>query len=303
MSAIDAADKLWSEFLATRDQQTRDELVRQYTPLVYFVVGRLGIPPTSLLEADDLIGYGMIGLLTAIDRFDPERGTRFEAFATPRIRGSVIDHIRTLNWLPRTTVSRIRQLETTLATLEQCLGRPAKEEEVANEIGVSVERYRQILLDASTTVLSLDSQLNTLDNGVSPLQDMLEDTDTPSPVEEAERHELAVALATALERLPEREQLLLALYYQEELTMKEISKVLSVSESRVCQLHMQAIMRLRSMLHAPQSDEHQKASYPSAKNDHQVQRTSQQKSKNTLSQPETQGVEALAGGKRKRLVS
>src|SRR5216110_1352907 len=155
-------DDIWAEFVVTRHSQLRDELVTEYAPLVRFVVSRLGIPPTTLLEADDLISYGLIGLINAIDRFDPSRGVRFEAFASVRIRGAVIDQLRTLNWLPRSAISRIRQIESTLATLEQQLGRPAREEEVAREIGVTTERYRQMLLETNSTVLSLDAPLSSL---------------------------------------------------------------------------------------------------------------------------------------------
>ena len=154
MSGAGVRNNLWTEFTETREQKIREELITEYAPLVRFVVGRLGIPPTSLLEIDDLVSYGMIGLINAIDRFDLVRGVPFEAFATPRIRGAVIDHLRSLNWQPRSAVSRIRQVEAALSSVEQRMGRPAKEEEVAGELGVSVERYRQILLDASTTVLS-----------------------------------------------------------------------------------------------------------------------------------------------------
>src|SRR6266545_4834309 len=187
MSAAAAIDDIWAEFAETRQKKLRDELIIEYTPFVRFVVGRLGIPPTSLLEMDDLLSYGTIGLISAIERFDPARGIRFETFATSRIRGAVIDQLRTLNWLPRTAVSRVRQIEQALAGLEQRLGRPAKEEEVAVELGVSVDRYRQMLLDASTTVLSIDVPLNALQNDETmPLKDLLEDRDTPGPDEEAE---------------------------------------------------------------------------------------------------------------------
>src|SRR5256714_14240344 len=152
-------DDIWSEFVVTRHSQLRDELITEYAPLVRFVVSRLGIPPTTLLEADDLISYGMIGLINAIDRFDPSRGVRFEAFATSRIRGAVIDQLRALNWLPRSAVARIRQIESAFASLEQRLGRFASEEEIATEIGVTVPRYRQMLLEMSTSVLSLDAPL------------------------------------------------------------------------------------------------------------------------------------------------
>ncbi|GLV58863.1 sigma 28 (flagella/sporulation) [Dictyobacter sp. S3.2.2.5] len=250
-------DGLWGKYVEHRTAELRNELITLYAPLVRFVVGRLGIPPTGLLDAEDLVSYGMIGLINAIDRFDPARGVRFEAFASVRIRGAVIDQLRSLNWLPRSAISRVRQVESALAVLEQRLGRPAKEDEVAEEIGVSTERYRQMLLEMNATVLSLDAPLGSLlqDDEVTSLSELLEDQSSPGPVEQAEQQELTDILGAAIDHLPEREKLLLALYYQEELTMKEISKVLSVSESRVCQLHIQAIMRLRSTLHVYHLDE------------------------------------------------
>lgn len=247
-------DNIWMEFVATRRLKLRDELIMQYAPLVRLVVGRLGIPATSLLEAEDLVSYGLIGLINAIDRFDPERGVRFEAFAQQRIRGAVIDQLRTLNWMPRSAVSRVRQIEAAMATLEQQLGRPPNDAEVARELDVPLERYRQMLFEVGITVLSLDTPLITLmqEDEFPSLGEMLEDHTTPGPAAQLERQEMLSTLTAALERLPERERLLLAMYYNEELTMKEISKVMGVSESRVCQLHMQAIMRLRSAFTIPQ---------------------------------------------------
>lgn len=300
MSAAGVRSDLWTNFIKTREQKIREELITEYAPLVRFVVGRLGIPPTSLLEIDDLVSYGMIGLINAIDRFDLVRGVPFEAFATPRIRGAVIDHLRSLNWQPRSAVSRIRQVEAALASVEQRMGRPAKEEEVAGELGVSVERYRQMLLDASTTVLSLDVPVSSFhDEEMSPLKDFLEDEDAPGPAEEAERQEMALALSSAIDQLPEREQLLLALYYQEELTMKEISKVMSVSESRVCQLHMQAIMRLRGVLHTNRSEENTAAGKHTTK--YAQQKVAAQEKLSASQLEETK--EVLAGSKRKRQIS
>jgi RNA polymerase sigma factor FliA len=250
MVASAMMDDIWAEFVTTRRPWLRKELITEYAPLVRFVVSRLGIPSTSLLEAEDLVSYGMIGLINAIDRFDPSRGVRFEAFATSRIRGAVIDQLRALNWLPRSAVSRVRQLESTLARLEQRLGRPAKEQEAALELGVSTDRYRQILLEVGIVVLSLDAPFSSLsqDDEIASLGDLLEDTRAPGPAEQVEKNELASLLAAAVDNLPERERILISLYYHDELTMKEISKVLGVSESRVCQLHMQAILRLRAAL-------------------------------------------------------
>ena len=249
---------VWMRFAATRDPALRDELITTYAPLVRFVVGRLGIPPSCMLDADDLLSCGTIGLINAIDRFDPARGSRFESFASTRIRGAVIDHLRSLNWLPRTAMARIRQMEYAIANLEQRLGRPPREDEIAEEANISTSRYRQMLQEAGTIVLSLDAPLGPLaqEEGLTSLADLLEDERSPEPDEQVEAQELMALLHVALNELPERERMLLALYYREELTMKEISKIMNVSESRVCQLHIQAILRLRNALDIQQSTRH-----------------------------------------------
>lgn len=255
MGVSAAISDVWTQFVATRNPALRDELINEYAPLVRFVVGRLGIPPSCMLDSDDLLSCGTIGLINAIDRYDPSRGSRFESFATARIRGAVIDHIRSLNWLPRSAMARVRQMEYAIANLEQRLGRPPKEDEIAAEAQVSPSRYRQMLQEAGTIVLSLDAPLSLLtqDEGITSLADLLEDERSPGPDEQIETQELMALLQVALHQLPERERLLLALYYREELTMKEISKIMNVSESRVCQLHMQAVLRLRNALHIQQS--------------------------------------------------
>lgn len=260
MGVSAAISDTWTRFAATRDPALRDELITTYAPLVRFVVSRLGIPPSCLLDTDDLLSCGTIGLINAVDRYDPARGSRFESFASTRIRGAVIDHLRSLNWLPRTAMARIRQIEYAIANLEQRLGRPPKEEEIAAEAHVSPSRYRQMLQEAGTIVLSLDAPLGPLaqEEGFTSLADLLEDERSPEPDEQVEAQELMALLRVALEGLPERERLLLALYYREELTMKEISKIMNVSESRVCQLHIQAILRLRNALHIQQDSRQSK---------------------------------------------
>ncbi|MDQ2717521.1 MAG: FliA/WhiG family RNA polymerase sigma factor [Chloroflexota bacterium] len=250
MSVSTAMREVWIEFAATKSPELRDELIEAYAPFVRYIVGRMGIPPTSMLEPDDLIHYGMIGLMKAMDRFEPARGVHFEAFATARIRGEVIDQLRSLNWQPRSVMTRIRQIESTMAELEQQLGRSAGEEEAALALGVSIEHYRHMLTEVGLTVLSLDAPLNAVgrDDEAASLGDLLEDQTLPGTSEQVEHQEMLGLLSEAIDLLPARERLLLALYYQEELTMKEISKVMEVSESRICQLHMQAVLRLRGKL-------------------------------------------------------
>src|SRR5256885_10168342 len=236
MSPSAIIDDVWTEFVTTRRSDLRDELVTEYAPLVRFVVSRLGIPPTTLLEAEDLISYGMIGVINAIDRFDPSRGVRFEAFATSRIRGAVIDQLRVLNWLPRSAVARVRQIEHALANLEQRLGRPAKEQEAAAEVGVSTDRYRQMLLEVGIVVLSLDAPLSSLtqDDEVASLSDLLEDSNSVGTAEQVEQQELITLLSTALDRLPERERLLLSLYYQDRKSTRLNSSHLVISYAVFC---------------------------------------------------------------------
>ncbi len=251
MSAFAAVDDVWTAFVATRHPAMRDELILNYMPLVRFVVSRLGIPTVSVLDQEDLVSFGVIGLINAIDRYDPSRGIRFEAFATARIRGAVIDQLRSINWLPRSAVKRIRQVEGALAMLEQQLGRSPTEQEVASVLDIPLARYRHMVQEANTTIFSLDAPLNTLsteDDTIS-VAELLEDVQSPGPAERLEQQEMLMMLNHVINQLPPRERRLLSLYYQKEMTMKEISNVLHVSESRVCQLHMQAISRLRAALH------------------------------------------------------
>jgi RNA polymerase sigma factor FliA len=250
MSTFATIEDAWVEFVATRQPALRDELILNYMPLVRFVVSRLCIPTVTVLDQEDLVSFGVIGLINAIDRFDPSRGIRFEAFATARIRGAVIDQLRAINWLPRSAVKRIRQVEDALADLEQRLGRSPTEKEAAAEMDVSLARYRHMLQEVGTTVFSLDAPLSSLaaeDDTISAAE-LLEDAQTPGPAERLEYDELLAALNRAANQLPPRERQLLSLYYQKEMTMKEISNILHVSESRVCQLHMQAIARLRTAM-------------------------------------------------------
>lgn len=240
----------WADFIKTRCPRLRAELITTYIPLVRMIVNRLHIPESGQLEIDDLISYGMIGLINAVDRYDPTRGVCFEAFATQRIRGAVIDQLRTLSWLPRSALARMRQIETVISTLEQQLGRSVSEQEIAEALGITLERYWQMMQEISTTIFSLEAPLGILpsDEETISLYDILEDRVTLEPPLWLERNELMLALRAGMQRLPERERLLLTWYYWEEQTMREISHKLAVSESRVCQLHAQAVLRLRALL-------------------------------------------------------
>jgi RNA polymerase sigma factor FliA len=244
-------EDLWTQYTTQRDASLREKMILQYAPLVKYVVGRLAINLPAVLDSEDVISYGIIGLIDAIERYDPTRGTKFETYAIPRIRGSIIDNLRALDQIPRSTKQKAREIERAFSFLESSLGRPPSDVEVAGHMGVSLERLQQMSAQSSVITMSLDTIIDTDDEG-STLSRLgtLADRNSPDPQFEAERRELNNALVDAVQHLPERERLVMSLYYVEELTLKEISKVLGISESRVCQLHSQAVLRLRGHMRA-----------------------------------------------------
>ena|SRR5579884_2045167 len=248
-------ERLWNSFVAHRDPKLREQIIVQYAPLVKYVVGRLEINMPTIVDSDDVISYGTLGLIDAVERFDPTRGIKFETYAIARIRGAIIDALRSLDQIPRTARQRAREIEAAMAELEAKLKRPPTDEEVAGHMGMDVDRYREAIVRTNVVTLSLDSLLSTDDDegpgGTKPYA--FEDRDSPDPLAATERREMEKALILAVRNLPERERLVLSLYYYEELTMKEISRVMEISESRVCQLHAQAILRLRSTLRSHQA--------------------------------------------------
>jgi RNA polymerase sigma factor for flagellar operon FliA len=250
------SESLWNNFVAHHDPKLRERIIVQYAPLVKYVVGRLAINLPTIIDSDDVISYGTIGLIDAVERFDPTRGIKFETYAIARIRGAIIDALRSLDASPRTARQRAREIEAALVELEAKLKRPPHDEEVAKHLGMEVDKYREACVRTNVTTLSLDGLLSTDDDegGGGGLKAFaFEDRDSPDPVSATERRELEVALVGAVKNLPERERLVLSLYYYEELTMKEISKVMEISESRVCQLHAQAVLRLRATLRSHQA--------------------------------------------------
>lgn len=241
MTSLDDS-ALWTRYAANHDTATREELILRYVPLVRFVIGRLGIEYGA--EYDDLVSQGLLGLIDAVDHYDLERGTSFSTYATYRIRGRILDGLRSLDVLSRPARQRVRQLQTAMINLHQQLGRPPEEEELAAHLGLEMETLRRTLNDSGRVLLSLDSPGEDDD---SDLHESLPD-DSESPLEALAENDLRDELMQAIINLPEREQQILSLYYREELTMKEIGHVLNLSESRVCQLHAKAVLTLRSAL-------------------------------------------------------
>ncbi len=205
------------------------------------------LPPS--LERDDLVSAGIIGLIKAVDQFDMDRKVKFETYAIALIRGAILEMLREEDWVPRSVRERVKQLERTYLSLETRLGRPATEQEVADELGMAIDDYTRILMDTGRTVLlSLDEMLvGTEGNEKLHLVDVIHD-EGAGPSDEVEVREMKRALAASIDRLPERERLVIALYYFEGLTFKEIGKIMTISESRVYQLHTQAVLRLRGHL-------------------------------------------------------
>ena len=244
---------LWRRYKGDGDAGARERLVVAYSPMVKFVAGRLGAGLPSHVDDADLISYGLMGLIGSIERFEPERGIKFETFAMTRIRGAIIDELRSLDWVPRSVRSRAREIEAAQAKLEHELQRAPSEAELAAKLGVSEDELQTSLLEiANSSVYALDELWTVSDSSGDQvsLLDTISDPRAEDPQESLASSEIKDRLTEAIASLPEREQLVVALYYYENLTLREIGEVLGVTESRVSQLHTKAVMRLKSGLEA-----------------------------------------------------
>jgi len=254
VKAVELRD-LWRRYKVDGDERARERLVVAYSPLVKFIAGRLASGLPSHVEESDLISYGLIGLIGAIERFDTEKGIKFETFAVARVKGAIIDELRSLDWVPRSVRARAREVERAHAALEARLQRSPTDEEMAEQLEITVDEFQAILLDiANSSVLALDDLWTFADPGGASqitVLDTIKDPGGIDPVIEAQGSELKDRLADAIEGLPERERLVIALYYYENLTLREIGEVLGVTESRVSQLHTKAVLALRSRFPQP----------------------------------------------------
>jgi RNA polymerase sigma factor for flagellar operon FliA len=247
----DEARAIWSEYKDDPTPETREKLILHYAPLVKYVAGRVssGLPPS--VEFNDLMSYGVFGLLDAIDKYDPDRGIKFETYAIARIKGAIIDELRADDWVPRSVRFKARELERAYVALEGELRRIPTDEEVAKKLSISMSDYNNLLSKLSFISLVALDELWTV-SGDRPdkisLADTVEDVKVKDPSQTFELEEMKDIIADAINRLPERERTVVALYYYEGLTMREIGEVLSVTESRVCQMHTKAILRLRARL-------------------------------------------------------
>lgn len=228
---------------------TRDDLIVSHLPLVKFLVGRIASQLPPHLDQEDLMSAAVIGLITAAERFDPSRGVQFKTFAEQRIRGTIIDELRSQDWLTRSLREKFKRLEKEFAALEHRFGRNPTSEEVAASLGVSVDEYFRMLEEIHVlSFVSLDESWEDEDGSPFGLLDILADKGTENPQSQLMARQTLEALTEAIESLPEKERLVITLYYYEELNLKEIGAVLELSESRISQLHSQAIVRLRSKM-------------------------------------------------------
>lgn len=243
-------EELWQEYKKTRSPQLRDAFIRQYMPLVKYVAGKVAVGMPGSVEFDDLVGFGQFGLLDAINKYDPDKNVKFKTYAVTRIRGAILDELRQLDWVPRSVRQKSREIEDTIVRVESKLGRTASDEEIAEEMGISVSELQQTVLKVSgTRVLSLnDVWYSGDDSDRVSIGDSIESPSSLNPDVIVEREEVRRVIIEAINELPEKEKMVLVLYYHEDLTFKEIGQVLDVSESRISQLHAKANLRLRAKL-------------------------------------------------------
>ncbi len=247
----DPVQEAWDEYKSSGSTSARDSLILHYSPLVKFVAGRVGVGLPANVEQADLISYGIFGLIDAIDKFELSRGIKFETYAISRIRGAIIDELRAIDWVPRSVRSKAREVEKVYNELENKLKRPPSDAEIAESMGITVDELNQIYTKLSTVSLVALDELMAVEGGSGDkvsLIDTLEDTKTVGPTEAFETEEMKEILAGAIGRLPEREKIVVSLYYYEGLTLAQIGEVLGVTESRVCQMHTKAVMALKGKM-------------------------------------------------------
>ena len=253
-TAVDVVAVLWRDYKADGASDVRERLILHYSPLVKFVAGRVAAGLPQSIEQSDLVSYGIFGLIDAIDKFDPGRGFKFETYAISRIKGAIIDELRSIDWVPRSVRAKARAVERAYSKLENELKRTPEDREVAAELGMSEAELDAVLSQVSFTgLVALDELLSaggSDKSGSTTVMDTISDR-AHDPVEAFEVDEMKHLLADAINRMPDRERLVLTLYYYEGLTLAEIGGVLGVTESRVCQIHTKAILQLRGRLQDP----------------------------------------------------
>ena len=243
-------EELWLQYRKKRDPAIREAFIKQYAPLVKYVAGKVAVGMPSNVEFDDLVGYGVFGLIDAIDKYDPEKNVKFKTYAVTRIRGAIFDELRLIDFVPRSVRQKTREIESTISSLEAQLGRTASDQEIAGAMGMDEAEYMKTIQKISgTSVISLnDLWYSGDDNDKVSIGDSIESPSSMNPDVMVVNDEIRRVIVEAINELPDKEKKILVLYYYEDLTLKDIGRVLQVTESRVSQLHTKAVLHLRSKL-------------------------------------------------------
>ncbi|MGN0155218.1 MAG: FliA/WhiG family RNA polymerase sigma factor [Lachnospiraceae bacterium] len=239
-------NKLWEEYIKTKSEKLREQIIIEYVPLVKLVAGRLNMYLGYTVEYDDLVSYGIFGLIDAIDKFDYGKGIKFETYASLRIRGSILDQIRKMDWIPRSVRQKQKQIENVVAKLEKEKGAGLKDKDIANELGITVDEYRS--WESMTNISNIASLDEFMEQGTEGGVKEFRNTTYMEPEQAVDREEVKKMLMDALELLTEKEKKVVLLYYYEDLTLKEVASVLEVSESRISQLHSKALEKMKKHL-------------------------------------------------------
>ena len=243
------AQELWKRYHRQSDTDTENELVQKYLPLVSAVVGRLAMTLPDHVSHDDLYSAGLVGLLQALRNYDPTCGTAFETYARVRVRGAMLDELRRMDWVPRTIHEKARKIKTVMAALEQALGRTPTEAQMAKEMKLTPAEYAELLDEVRPAAfVCLDSASSSEEGDGGALYEMIADSANESPVDQVSSNELKAVILARLQDLPEMQRKVLALYYVEDLHLREIAEVFGLTESRICQIHSQAILSMRAYL-------------------------------------------------------
>jgi len=243
-------EELWQQYRKNRDPAIREAFIKQYAPLVKYVAGKVAVGMPNNVEFDDLVGYGVFGLIDAIDKYDPDKNVKFKTYAVTRIRGAIFDELRLIDFVPRSVRQKTREIESTISSLEAQLGRTASNQEVAGALGINEAEYMKVIQKISgTSIISLnDLWYSGDDNDKVSIGDSIESPSSLNPDVMVVNEEIRRVIVEAINELPDKEKKILVLYYYEDLTLKDIGRVLQVTESRVSQLHTKAVLHLRSKL-------------------------------------------------------
>ncbi|MCI9005364.1 MAG: FliA/WhiG family RNA polymerase sigma factor [Lachnospiraceae bacterium] len=239
-------EQLWAEFLRKPTAELREKIILEYAPLVKIVAGRLSMYLGYNVEYDDLVGYGIFGLIDAIDKFDVNKDVKFETYASLRIRGSILDQIRKMDWIPRTVRQKQKKIDEAIRKIETATGRTATDEEIAKELQVSGDEL--LNWQSQLKVTNMVSLNEYVEQGMEPVMDARGNSHFIQPEDSVAQEELKKVLEQSLEVLTEKERKVITLYYYEDLTLKEISNILEVSESRISQLHTKALAKMRKTM-------------------------------------------------------